>query len=140
MNQPLNQGHLYNKDSLMGSQQCSYYMELGSTVPHLPITVLSRKSAHGWTILQVCQRGGWVACSFLLLAVRKSREPGNEARGRGLRLLNDEMFTATRCPRSKYNLLTTSGFEVGSRWQQNSERHHVTVSRHGLACGAHVPQ
>ena len=115
-----------------GGCKCLEAIYHNSTTSTHSNSTVAKKRPWAEKLTSVPKRGS--GSRFLLLAVRKSREPGNEARGRGLRPLNDKMFTATRCSRSKYNFLTTSGFEVGSRWQQNSEQHHVTVSMASLRC------
>ena len=66
--------------------------------------------------------------SFLLLAVRKSREAGNEARGRG----GDSM------PSKQVQLINHQ--RLRSRVQMATKLRTASCHReHGVACGAHVP-
>ena len=39
---------------------CTYVLSKGAYFKKESITVVSLKSAHGWSTLQVCQRRGWV--------------------------------------------------------------------------------
>ena len=102
---------------------------LHTSIHILPSTVVSRKGAHGQSILQVCQRGGWVFLRVFPHLTTKEHPCHVYSDWMPLKWIIGQTITDNG---------TTSGFEVKS-WRHTTRWVAPCHCEHSVSCAFQTP-